>query len=88
MNALEHGNFLVLEAGNLPLQLGLVRLLIVGNALEGMQLLVDLLSFTGELLGLLLGIFKLSCDVVDMSLEGQDLLDIVFLLLLMLCDGI
>ena len=86
INALIQAYLLVFEAGYLTLQLRFIGLLIISYAFEGVQLFEDLLTLCLQLGGILLSLFKLSSDMVDVSLQGQDLLDVVFLLLLMLLE--
>ena len=86
INALIQADLLVFEAGYLTLQLRLVGLLIISYAFKGVQLLEDLLTLRLQLIGALLTLFELSSDVIDVSLQGQDLLDVVLLLLLVLLE--
>ena len=86
INALIQADLLVFKAGYLTLQLRLVGLLIISYAFKGVQLLEDLLTLRLQLIGALLTLFELSSDVIDVSLQGQDLLDVVLLLLLVLLE--
>ena len=84
-NMLIHADLLILHPGYISLQFCLIRLLIVCNPLECVQLINQLVSFHGESCCLLAGILKLSCDVVDVALQGQNLLHKVLLFSLKFC---
>ena len=86
INALIQTDFLVFETGYLTLKLCFIGLLIIRNAFKGVQLLKDLFTFRLQLSGTLLSFFKLAGDMIDMSFQGQDLLDVILLLLLMLLE--
>ena len=85
-DSLVQRDLLVFKAGNFSLELGLVSLLVVGDALEGVELFVDLLALSLHLAVGVGGFFELAGDVVDVALQGEDLLHVVLLLLLVLRD--
>ena len=86
INALIQANLLVLETRYLALKLCLIGFLIIRYALKSVQLLKDLFTFRLKLSGILLSLFELTSDMIDMSFQSQDLLDVVLLLLLMLLE--
>ena len=86
INALIQADLFVFETGYLTLKLCFIGLLIIRNAFKGVQLLEDLFTFRLQLSGILLSFFKLAGDMIDMSFQSQDLLDVILLLLLMLLE--
>lgn len=67
-DALVQRDLLVLEARYLSLELRLVCLLVVRNAFECLQLLVERVSLHLELCLRTLGIFELPSDMINMPL--------------------
>ena len=86
INALIQADLLVFETGYLTLKLSFIGLLIIRNAFKGVQLLKDLFTFRLQLSGTLLSFFKLAGDMINMSFQSQDLLDVILFLLLMLLE--
>ena len=80
------GDFLIFESRDFPLKLGLVGLLVVGDALESGKLFDYCVALGHHLVVGLCRLFKLASDVVDVALESENLLDVVLFLLLMLSD--
>mmetsp|Transcript_19159 Transcript_19159/g.23704 ORF Transcript_19159/g.23704 Transcript_19159/m.23704 type:complete len:139 (-) Transcript_19159:3034-3450(-) len=79
-------DFLVFKARDLPLQLCLVRFLVVRDALKRGQFLVNLITLSRHLVVVLSRVLELSRDVVDVPLKRQDLLNVILFLLLVLSD--
>lgn len=69
------------------MELRLVCLLVVCNAFECLQLLVERVSLQLELRLRTLGVFELPSDMVNVPLERQNLLHVILFLLLMLGEG-
>lgn len=87
VNSLQEPHFFIFLLANLPLQISPVLLLIHSNRLECLDLMLKLGAVIINLLALKLQSFNLLCQMVDVSLEGQDLLDVVVFLLSLLLDG-
>ena len=60
--------------------------MVVSDALKGVELLLNLVALSDDLIVLPRGLLKLPCHVIDVPLQSQDLLDIVLFLLLVLSD--
>jgi len=73
---------------DLSLQVSAVLFLTHGHLLESLQLVGKLISFICQLLKIVALAFHLLGQVVDMSLQCQDLLDKVLFLLLGLLEGL
>ena len=84
--ALIHRDFLVFKPRDLSLKLRLVRFLVVGDTLESVKLFLDLVSLSHNLIVLSRGLLELPCHMINMSFQGQDLLNIILFLLLVFRD--
>lgn len=79
VDLLEEGKLFVLLLADRALELSPVLLLIQSDGLECLKLVGQLVSLITELLNLLLLSLKLLRQKVDVSLEGQNLLNEIFL---------
>jgi hypothetical protein len=87
IDSLQEPHFFIFLLANLPLQISPVLFLIHSNRLECLDLVLKLGPIIIYLLALKLKSFNLLSQMVDMSLEGEDLLDIVVFFLGLLLDG-
>ena len=65
-------------AGDGALEFGLVVLLVAADGLECLQLFVNLVTLRCTLIVVLVQLFKLTCDMVDVPLQCHDFLDEIF----------
>lgn len=76
----------VFKARDFALQLTFVGLLVIRDALESHKFIVNLVSLRHNQILTFLCFLKLSCHVVDMTLQSQYFLHVVLFFLLMFCN--